>query len=111
MPLGIGFNPKVFAEEFVARRYKRWLNEFFTGLGEERLVYLIQNNKDFTDYIPPEKLAAQTRHIDKRFLAVATPDKVYSWLPEETRETIESFGHGKEWAYRQMDLLTRMATS
>lgn len=108
MPLlGIGFNADKFTREFASRRARRLLKGFFDGIGNENLIFLISQNKNLVDYIPPDERYAYKSFMQpyggySRFFS----DKdIYSWIPANWRDVIEEQPGGKEWASHQVSLI------
>lgn len=77
---------------------------FAEKLGQERLAYLLDNNKDLSFYLPKE-LEAQWRAAASKysFLAqIITEDDVWAMLPLWARGLVESRGSvGVAWWKRQ----------
>lgn len=106
----IKFNPSAFAQDFIRRKTSRWLDTQFTFLGKERLLFVIKNNRNLVDFIPPELL--QKYKADAKAYAESakqfTDDDVYSWIPDKWKALIEAEPDGKEWAYRQIPLIRQI---
>ena len=113
MPLGIKFTPDRFAGEFVARRARRWLKALLDGIGQDKIIYLVQNNKMFTDYLTTEQQAKYRgygRHY-RQYAEFFSNVDVYGWVPEEYRDLIETLPNGKKWIYRQLSFIRRAMLS
>ena len=101
------FNAGAFGHTFVARRATRWIQAILDGIGEETLIYIVQNNRIVLDYLPAQmkvhykKLSQEYKEIFPSF----TDEEVYSWIPAYWLEVIEAVDGGKEWGFRQIAMV------
>jgi len=105
--IGISFDAELFAREFIGRRARRWLKQFLDGIGKENLIFIMSQNKNLVDYIPPEE-----KYVYKSFMQpyrdyalFFTNDDVYSWIPADWRDVIEAETRGKQWVSQQLPLI------
>ncbi|KKN52928.1 hypothetical protein LCGC14_0607290 [marine sediment metagenome] len=107
----IKFNAGAFGHTFVGRRATRWLKTQFDGLGEERVIFIVQNNRMILDLLP-SKLKVHYRKLGEQYREMFSSfndEEVYNWIPDEWREVIESVDGGKEWGLRQVVNLRKFA--
>ena len=112
-PFGISLNSEKFVREFVGRRAGRWLKQFFDGIGNENLAFLISQNKNLVDYIPSDKKYAYKSFIQpyRDYAKFFTDDGIYSWVPEDLKGIIEAQPNGRQWIYNQLTSIRKFLFS
>lgn len=102
-PFGLRFDGTIFAKELMASRARRWMKEkIFDPLGQENLVFLIQNNRSLIAAIPPEVFAELRAAFRQRS---STDQDIYAWLPADVRAIIENQPNGQAWASAEIKAL------
>ena len=103
----LAFDAKAFGNEYISRKARRWISEFFERLPKDVLTTLIREDRVLVDYFPQQVLTAYRAQAQQyRDLAALFNDNdVYLWIPQPDRSFIESFAPGKQWALRQIALL------
>lgn len=101
---GFKFNPTAFSHTFVGNKARRWLGQIFDGLGESKIRFVVENNKNLLDYVP-EQTKSNWRKQAKNFKPLFpkfTNDEVYGWIPDRWRALIESIPGGRDWGFNQI---------
>ena len=98
------FNAGAFGHTLVSRRAGRWLQEFLDGLGEERVIFVVQKDLAILDLIPSDLKIHYKRQAEeyRELLPSFENEEVYGWVPDYWQEIIESQDGGKEWGLRQV---------
>jgi len=107
VPFGIKFDPKAFANEFVSRRVGRQLGEFLDDLGMDTLTYLVENNRDLSDFIPWEKQQQILKGMSSfgEIARMFSNGEIYTWMPERYRRFFEQKPDGQKWALKQIGFI------
>ena len=107
----IKFDASAFGHTFVGRKATRWLEEAFSGLGEERIIFTVRNNRNLLDYVP-EQLKAHYKGQAQGYREIFpkfTDEEVYQWVPGYWRGVIESVEGGKTWGLLQVAAIRNFA--
>ena len=107
MPFGLKFDSSAFAKTLIGRKASRRISTMFAGIGKDNLVYLIQNDKDFLDYIPSDQLYQyrSSSQAYKDYAEFFSDDDIYKWIPDPWKSIIEAQPTGREWVYRQLQFI------
>ncbi len=90
---------------FVMRQGRRRLAEVVNRLGKGNIKYLIENDKDLSQYLSHEK-EAEYRKSGKGYAWVGkllTDEEFLSMIPSWATELVKSYGdQGEQWLKRQV---------
>ena len=92
--------PKAFARNLVKAQAGKYVADFANGLGQKRLLWMIQTKKPFSTLIKPEEIAAYRQTAGQwAWAADAITDRdFYLMLPDWAQQTISGSGDlGLSW--------------
>lgn len=101
-------NAQKFARNFVVKRAKRMVQQYLETIGPENLAYLIEKDKNFSEYIP-KPVQQKLREAAKSYNwvgALLSDDDVIAMLPEWVRILVAKYDEqGIKWLTRQLSWL------
>lgn len=106
MGLGIPFpkiDGKALAVSLVLRQARRRMEDFLDQIGPERLKWMVENDKDFAQFLPPGAgLGAGESSLFAK-LSFVTDDQIAKLAPPWAKQIVDSQGEkGQAWLKRNV---------
>ena len=101
-------NASALSRSFILKQARRRVGEVLEGIGQERLRFLIQNNKSLSLYLSREQEAQYRRQAKSYgFIAkVIGEQELWEILPEWVKGVVVEYGdQGRQWVESQVKWL------